>query len=390
MKKELTTPKHIYYVFSGRFPSEKAHALYTAYVCDSFARLNYSVTLVVPRRFGRSLQSYDTFFSIEPRFKVVYVPTVDIYFTGLTSIAFYVQYFSFTFFSVVYTLIRAPKRAIVFSNESVPSLLLALCGRRVVYEMHDYPGKAKLFFKLLMQKVYAVVTQNVWKRDRLVSEFNVAETKVIVEHNAIDPTLFISHANRGDVRTKLQLQQEAFVVLYTGQLLPWKGVDTLARAFVSLPENCIGVFIGGSFEQIESFSRRHALNTRIRVLGYKPHKEIPLWLSAADCLVLPNTAKEAISSTYTSPMKLFEYMASGVPIVASDIPSVRSVVSEREVLFTPPDDPEELRAKILYVYEHCAESTEKAKNAQQTVSFYTWEKRAVRIVQALTRIDSNL
>lgn len=390
MKKELTTAKHIYYIFSGRFPSEKAHALYVAYVCNSFAEKGFEVTLVVPRRLGRSRQKYETFFSLEKRFKVVHVPTIDLYFTKLVTVAFYTHYFSFVIFSVLHTLLRAPKHALLFSNESVPSVLLALCGRTVVYEMHDYPGKAKVFFKILLRAVHAVLTQNTLKRDRLVSEFNIPATKVIVEHNAVDLSLFVPRGDSGDGRAKLGLPHDAFIVLYTGQLLPWKGVDILAQACESLPNNFLCVFLGGSSEQIESFTRAHAGNTHIRIPGYKSHTEIPIWLSASDCLVLPNTAKETISSSYTSPMKLFEYMASGRPIIASDLPSIRSVVSEREVFFVPPDNPEVLRSQILHVHGHKAECGQKTKNALETVSYHTWEKRATRIVQALTKIDSNL
>src|SRR5262249_13241169 len=66
----------------------------------------------------------------------------------------------------------------------------------------------------------------------------------------------------------------------------------------------------------------------------------PRWLAAAAVLVLPNSRAEPISARYTSPLKLFEYMAAGRPIVASDLPSLREVLTGgRNAVLVPPDDP---------------------------------------------------
>ena len=71
-----------------------------------------------------------------------------------------------------------------------------------------------------------------------------------------------------------------------------------------------------------------------------PPQDIPQWLSVADVAVVPNSAKETISREYTSPLKLFEILAAGVPLVCSDLPSLRETVDESMALFAKADDSE--------------------------------------------------
>jgi len=117
------------------------------------------------------------------------------------------------------------------------------------------------------------------------------------------------------------------------------------------------------------------------VVGRRPHGEIPIWLRAADVLVLPNTARENISKYYTSPVKLFEYMASGRPIVASDLPSVKALVDERMAVFFEPDNPKDLADKIHWVLENPQDAQNLALLAQEEVLRYTWDKRAGCIIE---------
>ena len=124
----------------------------------------------------------------------------------------------------------------------------------------------------------------------------------------------------------------------------------------------------------------------IQFFGHQPHDEIPLWQKAADVLVLPNTAKEEISRLYTSPMKLFEYMASERPIISSAIPSIRDIVDDSEVYFVEPDNAELLAKKIKTVLRENRKSEEVAKRAREKVMHYTWEARARRVI-AFMKLD---
>ena len=79
---------------------------------------------------------------------------------------------------------------------------------------------------------------------------------------------------------------------------------------------------------------------------------MPYWLKSADVLVLPNKKGEKISERYTSPLKLFEYMASGRPMIVSDLSSLREIVSAETAMFVEPNDPQALVSGIRGVFDH--------------------------------------
>jgi glycosyltransferase involved in cell wall biosynthesis len=108
---------------------------------------------------------------------------------------------------------------------------------------------------------------------------------------------------------------------------------------------------------------------------------MPLWQKAADVLVLPNTAKEEISARYTSPMKLFEYMASGTPVVASRLPSIVELTGEQRATLVEPDDPQALASGIKSVL---AGGEARSAHALAWVRDHAWQERAVRILHSLS------
>src|SRR3989344_4893932 len=115
---------------------------------------------------------------------------------------------------------------------------------------------------------------------------------------------------------------------------------------------------------------------------HRPLLEIPVFLKAADVLVLPNSASEKISS-YTSTLKLFEYMASGRPIVASELLSIKEILNSENSVLVGSDDPESLVGGISKVIENSSFGEMISQKAKEDVKNYTWQKRAERIVAYL-------
>ena len=136
--------------------------------------------------------------------------------------------------------------------------------------------------------------------------------------------------------------------------------------------------MGEGEEPLEIARQRHP---GVTFLGFHPYRELADNQSAADVLVLPNSGKTDISAKYTSPLKLFTYMASGKPIIASDLPSLREVLSERNAFLVKPDDPDALAAGIRYALEHPDEAAKRAAQALEDVKRYTWESRAKHILE---------
>ena len=117
------------------------------------------------------------------------------------------------------------------------------------------------------------------------------------------------------------------VVGYSGHLYPWKGVDLLLDALAELP-GVRGLVVGGhpggaaTSARLQNRARASlACESRVTFTGMVRPREVAARLEPADVLVLPNPAT-VVSERYTSPLKLFEYLALGRPIVASDLPGV--------------------------------------------------------------------
>jgi len=117
------------------------------------------------------------------------------------------------------------------------------------------------------------------------------------------------------------------------------------------------------------------------LVGYVAPKQVPKYLAAADILILPNTSADDMSRLYTSPLKLFEYMAARRPIVASDLTSIREILNEQNSILVKPDDPAALVEGILKISENKALADSLVKKAFQDVQQYTWDKRAERILE---------
>jgi glycosyltransferase involved in cell wall biosynthesis len=181
----------------------------------------------------------------------------------------------------------------------------------------------------------------------------------------------------------LRLPPEARVVVYTGHLYRWKGAHTLALASRNLPPDAVVCIVGGTPADVVAFRdflAREQL-THVRLPGYVPPSEVPLWLAAADVLALPNSGTSAISARYTSPLKLFEYMAARRPIVASDLPSLREVlVHGQNAFLVPPDHPAALAAGLRTVLGESALAERLAERAGQDVVGRTWDARAQAII----------
>lgn len=379
--------KRLIFLFHGRFPSEKAAALFVAKSAEAFADKKLKVTVVVPKRKNIVDKNPFVFYDVKRNFEIKYIPTLDLFGFLPNKMAFWISFFIFSVSSFFYIKKTSNKEDILYSNESLPLFLISFIRPNCFFEMHDFPeSKFGLFARFLMRMKWVLV-HNLWKLAEIARKFpNVSRKKFIYEPNAVDIKAFDIDISKGDARKKLKLPENKKIAIYTGHLYAWKGVDTLAQAAEFLSEEYLIVFVGGTERDIKNFKNKYGSSKKILIAGYKPHGEIPLWQKAADVLVLPNTAKEAISNYYTSPMKLFEYMASDRPIVASDISSIREIVDEKSAVLVAPDKPQALALAIDNLIKVPKIGDEIAVQALEDVSNHTWSARAERILNFIKKV----
>jgi glycosyltransferase involved in cell wall biosynthesis len=173
------------------------------------------------------------------------------------------------------------------------------------------------------------------------------------------------------------------VVMYAGHLYPWKGVDVLLRALALLPE-VRGVIVGGhpaerDLRRLQALASTSGIQDRVSFTGFVHRSEVAGLLEQADVLVMPHTSTP-VSERYASPLKLFEYMAIGKPIVASDLSSIREVLRDGEnACLVRSADPESLASGIDKVLKDHPLAERIARTAFEEASSYTWARRAERL-----------
>lgn len=380
----------IFYVTNARLPTEKAHGLATVKLCEAFAKQGVEVTVFAPWRLNSLKADPYEYYGVERNFRIRYLPSIDLLWLPFGKQFFFgLQIVSFSIIATLWFLIRygisgGLRDAVVFSHDHVPLFFVSFFAPRIFYDVHDYPRRTGLYTRVL-QRAVGIAVQTKWKVTALARDFGIPAGRVVYWPNGTDIERFDISVSQREARAKLGLPQDKKVVLYSGSLLPWKGVDTLVAAARSLPGDTAVYIIGGEGRDVE---RLKALAPDPQTLspvfvGQRPWAEIPIWLKAADVLILPNTGREEISLRYTSPMKLFEYMASGRPIVASNIPSIREIVDETMAFFATPDDPQSFAEVIQQVFALQEEATRRADRARQTVRQYTWDVRAAKVISAV-------
>lgn len=175
----------------------------------------------------------------------------------------------------------------------------------------------------------------------------------------------------------------AFTIGYAGHLYPWKGVDLVVEAVAALPDTR-ALIVGGHDQEpdlarVKAFATELDCASRVTFTGLIPPAGVAARLRECDVLTLPNPAS-AISSAFTSPLKLFEYMASGRPIVASDLPAIREVLRHGEnALLVQPGNPQALVAGIARIKDDAALGRRLADQARIDVRDFTWARRAERL-----------
>jgi glycosyltransferase involved in cell wall biosynthesis len=168
-------------------------------------------------------------------------------------------------------------------------------------------------------------------------------------------------------------------IVYAGSFFGWKGVDDLADAARALPGLRIRL-IGGSEARIaEVRARAGGVGAVLDFAGHIPHGRVAAELARACIAVLPNRAEP--DSAFTSPIKLFEYMAAGCALVVSDLPSVREVLGQEDAVWTAPGDPASLANAIRALADDPERARRLGARVREKARGYTWAARGERLAR---------
>ncbi len=368
----MSTPLRILYAATIRLPTEKAHGAQIMRTSEALAQQGAQVELVVPGRKTRIKGDVFDYYSVERNFSVTQLRVAD--WVGWGRVGFLLTVVLFA--RRVARHARAQKPDAIYSRDRAIVLALSITSAKLVWEVH---GQEPSWLVRRLSSRVQVVAISAGIKDELVRQ-GMPAGRVLVAHDGIDLQSFADAPSKDEARRRLKLPPGKKIAMYIGRLDGWKGTDTLFKASVVLPKDVQVVVIGGEQGQVEALRVAYP---HVLFLGFLPYRDIANNEAAADVVVLPNTARDMTSRKYTSPLKLFSYMASGVPMVVSDLPSLREVVSEKEAFFFKPDSAESLTSSIVEALA-APDALVRAGCAKQMVAEYTWDKRAGRIIHFIS------
>lgn len=390
MKNNKPRNLKLIYIMAGAstIPNDKAHSVQIMKMCEAFTKACLEVELFVPDiQIDKKLENVDhiKYYGIENEFKITRIPCLD-----LSSVykyvkkSFYVQALFYAFTATLCALRR--NSDIIYTRDFYTVLLLTIIGKRdnLFYEIHEFPhGYIRRFLELRMaKKIHCVFISSTLKS---LFERHV-HGKFLVSPDGVDIGMFdkICKEDVEEVWKMFSIRNKK-VVGYVGQLYTRdieKGAGDLIDAMENLGDS-VCIFVGGPASAIEMYKesvKTKGLENRVIFVGRVPPSDVPRYIKSLDVCVMPHPWTEFFAYSI-SPLKMFEYMASKKPIVATDLPTIREILSEDNAVLVKPSDPKALADGIRRVLEDESFARKIAEKAYEDVQQYTWEKRAEGILK---------
>jgi len=221
-------------------------------------------------------------------------------------------------------------------------------------------------------------------------EVGVPAHRILVNRNAVDPEYFHPHCGGGKLRHELGFRSDDIVVCFVGTFSYWHGLTVLEQAIQSLletqstgaPLKFLLVGDGPLAPQIRSALELQVRQGSVIFAGSVPHSSVRIHLDAADILVSPHVPMPGGTPFFGSPTKLFEYMAMGKAIAASDLDQISEVLEHgRTALLVKPGDPGELAHAIERLAADARLRSDLGHNAMETaLARHTWRQNARRVL----------
>lgn len=407
----------ITFVSQARFPTEKAHGHQIAQVCESLARLGHAVTLVAPDVANTVHVDHREYYGLKESFAAVRLPVLDGHRTWWIpgALAFFFTMRSYA--RVLRSWLRANPTHLLYTRS--PRLLPALLSANtpVVLELHTLPRRTERFLSDCRICAGIVCLTEPMRRELL--SWGVAPERILVEGDGVDPARFAMLPERKDAREQWKLPSDRAIIVYVGSLVTRgvieKGVRELIQAAAFLKQDrendpsplrfrsgqaglsrlsgrgvAEGRFflwvIGGPREHVKEYqtiaSQAGLLSEEVRFEGPVRSARVPSALAAADVCVYPAPkSRHPFFLRDTSPLKVFEYLASGRPTVCADLPPLRGVIDPALAHFCPPGDPRALAEAIAEALRDPKTNKSARRALLERVS---WDARMKRILETVT------
>jgi glycosyltransferase involved in cell wall biosynthesis len=368
----------ILYLSLSYVPSRRASSVQVMNTCAALGRQGHDVTLVAKRAVESTASGQDdhAFYGVDRTFRVDKVSRPAPRGGGLVFAA-----------GVVRRLLRQRRDVdLVYCRDIVGASVASELGMPVAFEAHGmptHPLHVAAWRRFVSRPSFRglVAISDALRRDIVAAGLAPPAAPVVVAHDA---------ASVGLGRAPRRALGAPPRIGYVGSLYPGRGVEIVLDLARRMPDVCFDV-VGGSERDLARW-KAMAMPANLQLHGFQPPARLATFYATFDVVLLPHprhgvtgaTGTEDISR-WTSPMKMFEYMASGVPLIASDLPVLQEVLTDgQNAVIAPAGDAAAWEQALRRLLGDDELRVRLATAAQRDLQReYTWDARSRSVLTGL-------
>ena len=368
----------IYYLSTSTIPSQFANAVHVVKMCSAFTAADHDVRLFA--RPGSTLLSSDVLREYGPHatFRLEYIRTPDVRLLG-----------GLLWASAARRRIRRLGSPDLIYGRNVYGLArVASIGTPFVVECHRLHPSG-LSRKLLIVSLRASkfppldphLRSDAWQLPAGLSSSRLPPGRRGPGCRRSIP--FHSRDSHSPLPDRWPGRPDHLQVGYTGHIYPGKGMEIIAALAERMPDVDFHV-VGGARSDIAAW-RQRTVAANLYFHGHRDHRSIPAILQRFDVVLAPQRPNKEAAG-WTSPLKLFEYMAAGKAIIASDLPVFSGILRHGETaLLADPADAAQWHAALCRLIDRPRERENIGMHAHRDfTNRYTWQQRARRVLDGLS------
>jgi glycosyltransferase involved in cell wall biosynthesis len=374
------------YVANCNLPNHFAHAMQIMKNAQAWHRnsdeFKFVSNLSLKNWLGRDTAKLNRFYGISDPFDMKLYPLLDVTGKRWSPV-------SESFYRSAAQYLKDWGAELVFTRTFVlPKYSLDL-GLPTIVETHGLPegsaDKEALFKRLEEDLFVGIVTISEALRDRYIA-YGLPAEKILVAPDGADLSMFAKPLDRETARNKLGYEGNGQYALYVGHLYDDRGILEILGAAKQMPQVNF-VIVGGHPGDVERWRLRVANSKyeNVEITGFVENHQVPDYLWMADVLLMPYSTT-CPTAEWMSPLKLFEYMAAGRPIIATDLNAIKRVLQHRETGYlVEPDSTDSLLAGLQTVLADNVLQQSLSLNTLREVKGLSWESRVRTIIEFANR-----
>lgn len=361
------------YVAGSVIPSRSANSIHVMKISEEFARLCEEFELIVPGIDSSDIQEdpYE-YYGIEKKFPIRRIRKK----TG----GWYRYYFAFKCMRQI----KKDRVERIVTRDPLVAFLAVLGRKQVVLDLHGEIAH-------LIGRAYRIMKWDFFVKNPRLRLVMITQSlaKYYEKKYGVDPAAVTVLPDGCTIENFVPyydmplLEEESMKIAYAGSLGEGRGYEIIEELARSDKKNHYIIY-GGTREDVVRITGREQPDN-IEFRGYIANREIPRALCEQDILLLPYQnkviAKGEDTGKVMSPLKLFESMASGRVIIASDLQILREIVDDTDCYLADPDDAADWKRILQEISDNRESAREKAAKAKEDVKQYTWRKRAEKMLE---------